>query len=84
MKARREQGLEIVADPDRVEASLWRRFRFEAAEWCREALFTRYVPLARSLAAKHLRSHAGRQVDRGDLDQFAYEGLCSRLTVLIR
>ncbi|WP_054123879.1 sigma-70 family RNA polymerase sigma factor [Novosphingobium sp. AAP93] len=79
MKARREQGLDIVSDPDRVEASLWRRLRFEANERCREVLFTRYIPLARSLAAKYLRKHTAGSAERGDLDQFAYEGLLQAL-----
>lgn len=79
MRARREQGLEIVTDPDRVEASLWRRLRFEANERCREVLFTRYMPLARSLAGRHHKKQTSRSNDRGDLDHFAYEGLLQAL-----
>lgn len=73
-----ESGLEIVVDPDRVEASLWRRARFEDDTRSRESLFNRYVVLARSVAAKHF-NWRRRPVDRGDLEQLAYEGLLQAL-----
>ena len=79
MKLKRDQGVEIVSDPDRVEASLWRRLRFEGNERCRETLFTRYMPLARALAAKYLKAQQTRSIERGDLDQFAFEGLLQSL-----
>lgn len=73
MRRRRATGLDVVLDPQRAEASLWRRARFEADVGSRETLFNRYVLLARSVAARHFRRR--RAVERGDLEQLAYEGL---------
>lgn len=68
-------GLDLLAEPSRVEAALWRRLRFEADETCRERLFQRYADFARALAARHARRRAISYVDRGDIEQFAFEGL---------
>ncbi len=68
-------GLDLLVHPIRAEASLWRRLRFEAETECREALFTRYVPLARAIAAAKYHQRRGREADRGDCEHFAYEGL---------
>lgn len=73
-----DRGLELVLDPTRAEASLWRRARFEADGNSREALFNRYTTLARSIAARHL-TWKRRPADRGDAEQFAYEGLLQAL-----
>jgi RNA polymerase sigma factor for flagellar operon FliA len=78
MKPTRETGLDIVTDPVRAEASLWRRARFEDDSRSRETLFNRYLVLARSVAARHF-GWRRRVVDRGDLEQFAYEGLLQAL-----
>lgn len=74
MRRARETGLDMVLDPERAEASLWRRARFEDDVRSRETLFSRYVLLAQSIAARHFEWRR-RTVDRGDLEQFAYEGL---------
>lgn len=71
----RLSGMDMLVRPARVEASLWRRFRFEEEAACREILFDRYVGLARSIAAQHFRRRAGKRIDRGDFEQFAYQGL---------
>ncbi|MES2442150.1 MAG: sigma-70 family RNA polymerase sigma factor [Pseudomonadota bacterium] len=68
-------GLDLLLVPPRVEASLWRRFRFERELRCREQIFSRYRPLARSLAMRHLRVRPRNGVEQGDMEQFAYEGL---------
>lgn len=68
-------GLDLLVHPVRVEASLWRRLRFESETGCREALFTRYVPLARAIATAKYYQRRGRDADRGDCEHFAYEGL---------
>lgn len=68
-------GLEIVSLAARVEASLWRRYRFESELPCRALLFDRYLPLARTIAGRHRRIRTPHGVDPGDLEQFAYEGL---------
>lgn len=74
MKPPRETGLEVVLDPQRAEASLWRRARFEDDTGSRETLFNRYVVLAKSVAARHFRRRR-RAIERGDLEQLAFEGL---------
>lgn len=74
-RAAAPSGLDLVVRPQRVEAALWRRFRFEDDASSREALFNRYAHLARTIAARlHRRRPAGR-LERADFEQFAYEGL---------
>ncbi|WP_161956839.1 sigma-70 family RNA polymerase sigma factor [Sphingosinithalassobacter portus] len=68
-------GLDIVLVPPRVEASLWRRLRFEREIRCREQLFSRYRNLARGLAVRQLRRRPDNGIELGDMEQFAYEGL---------
>ena len=72
---RRRGGIEVVLVPPRVEASLWRRLRYESEAACRSQLFDRYRSLARSIALRQLRARVRDGVERGDLEQFAYEGL---------
>lgn len=78
MKAKRETGLDVVLDLSRAEASLWRRARFEDDGRSREALFNRYLVLARSVAARHFRWRR-QPADRADVEHFAYEGLLQAL-----
>lgn len=68
-------GLDLVVWPIRAEAALWRRLRFEAEHECRQLLFERYAGLARSVAARHYYRRIGKFVERGDFEQYAYEGL---------
>lgn len=68
-------GLDLLLVPPRVEASLWRRFRFERELRCREQIFTRYRGLARSIAARQLSGRPRNGVGLDDMEQFAYEGL---------
>jgi RNA polymerase sigma factor for flagellar operon FliA len=68
------RGLDLLVHPVRAEASLWRRLRFEAQGECREALFDRYVPLARAIAAAKFGQRRG-SAERGDCEHLAYEGL---------
>jgi len=78
MKQRRggiSSGLGLLLVPPRVEASLWRRFRFEHETRCREQIFTRYRDLARAIAARQLRVRPRHGVELNDMEQFAYEGL---------
>lgn len=71
----RPSGLDVLVRPSRVEASLWRRFRFGEEAACRGKLFDRYVGLARSIAVRHFRRRRVDRIDRSDYEQFAYEGL---------
>jgi len=68
-------GLALLVRPCRVEASLWRRFRLEAVGECRGVLFNRYLGLARAIAARHYHRRFGHGIERGDFEQFAFEGL---------
>lgn len=68
-------GVDLVLVPPRVEASLWRRFRFEAELRCRELIFVRYTPLARALATRQLKRRPDYGIELNDMQQFAYEGL---------
>lgn len=68
-------GLDLLLIPPRVEASLWRRFRFERETRCREQIFTRYRGLARSIAVRQLNGRPRNGIEQGDVEQFAYEGL---------
>lgn len=68
-------GLDLLLMPPRVEASLWRRFRFERELRCREQIFTRYRGLARSIAVRQLGVRPRNGIEQGDMEQFAYEGL---------
>ncbi|MEO7691389.1 MAG: sigma-70 family RNA polymerase sigma factor [Sphingomonas sp.] len=79
MATRDPSGLELVVDPVRAEASLWRRFRFEDDLRCRETLFNRYFKLARSVAGRLFRTRPGQRLERADFDQFACEGLLQAL-----
>jgi RNA polymerase sigma factor for flagellar operon FliA len=72
------RGLDLVADPSRVEAALWRRARLEDDAGSRTRLFERYMPLARAVASKHKRWR-WRGADRRDLEQLAFEGLLQAL-----
>lgn len=75
MRAAPASGLDLLVRPNWVEASLWRRFRFEADADCREVLFNRYVGLAVLLARRHCRRHAALRTERAEFEQLAYEGL---------
>lgn len=68
-------GLELVVDPVRAEASLWRRLRYEAELDCRETLFNRYFALASAIAGRLFRQRRTQRLERGDFEQFASEGL---------
>jgi RNA polymerase sigma factor for flagellar operon FliA len=68
-------GLRLVTRPAAVEASLWRRWRIERQRACRPQLFDHYLGFAKRVA----RGEAGRRpaygLDRGDLEQLAFQAL---------
>lgn len=68
-------GLRLIARPREVEASLWRRLRFENDDACRELLFNRQLDLARAIAIHEYRRRPAYGLDRKDFEQFAYSGL---------
>lgn len=75
LKARSPAGLDMLVDPDRVEASLWRRFSQSRDVRLREGLFNRYCNFARSLARRSARRNDVRENVLLDLEQSAYRGL---------
>ena len=68
-------GLDLIKRPKEVEASLWRRFRYEGDTSCREMLFNRYLGLARSIALSELRRRPSHGLEKADFEQLAYSGL---------
>ncbi|KQN21414.1 hypothetical protein ASE86_14405 [Sphingomonas sp. Leaf33] len=68
-------GLDIVVVPPRVEASLWRRLRFENEIGCRQLIFGRYRALALIIARRQHGRRPRHGADLGDMEHFAYEGL---------
>ena len=75
----RPTGLDIVVRPPRLEASWWRRWRFEGQAEFREFLFNRYIPLARSIALRHFRRRVIKRAERHDFTNLAFEGLLQAL-----
>ncbi|MBC7768237.1 MAG: sigma-70 family RNA polymerase sigma factor [Phycisphaerales bacterium] len=68
-------GLALLQRAAQVEASLWRRFRFDGEVVCREALFERHLSLARKIARGEFRRRPAYGLDRSDFEQLAYGGL---------
>ena len=68
-------GLKLVERPQEVEASLWRRLRFEDEQDCRRRLFDRYHALARIIAHHQFRRRPAYGLDRADFEQLAFGGL---------
>lgn len=68
-------GLDMLVDPDRAEAALWRRFVQSRDGRLREKLFNRYRNLARSLARRSARRNEVAEHVLRDLEQSAYRGL---------
>jgi RNA polymerase sigma factor for flagellar operon FliA len=65
----------MLLDPDRVEASLWRRYSQSQDVRLREGLFNRYRNFARSLARRSARRNDVAENVLRDLEQSAYRGL---------
>lgn len=70
-----KSGLALLIQPDREEASLWRRFSSTRESRLREGLFERYRRFARRLASRHARRQRLDPDHVRDLEQFAYRGL---------
>lgn len=72
-------GLALLVEADRAEASLWRRFRDDGQASgrgrLRENLIDRYRRFASSLARRHARRTRAAPDVLDDLEQFAYRGL---------
>lgn len=68
-------GPRMIERPAWVEASLWRRLRFESQEQCRQTIFSRYHDLARGIANSEFRRRPAYGLERADFEQLAYRGL---------
>jgi RNA polymerase sigma factor for flagellar operon FliA len=68
-------GLKLVEREKEVEASLWRRLRFDNEARCREALFDRHRRMARAVAFHEFRRRPPYGLERNDFEQLAYSGL---------
>lgn len=68
-------GLKLIERQKDVEASLWRRLRYENRRACRETIFSRYHELARRIALGEYRRRPAYGLDRSDFEQLAYGGL---------
>jgi RNA polymerase sigma factor for flagellar operon FliA len=69
------KGLDLVEQASAVEASLWRRLRFEQESSCRHALFNRYLALARAIANGEYSRRPPYGLERADFQQLAVSGL---------
>lgn len=74
-RAQKRQGVEIVKRPEQVEASLWRRWKFDKDISCRQKLFNDYSAYAKLIASREFYRRPKNGVDRSDFDQLAYTGL---------
>lgn len=75
MGAGRQTGVEVILRPARLEASLWRRLRYEQEPACRERLFLRYQRIAAAIAAREFRRRPPGGLALDDVKQLAFEGL---------
>lgn len=75
MKRQRSRGQNLIERLPYVEASLWRRFRFEAETRCREALFHFHLPFARRVAGGEHKTRSGLGLDRSDFEQMSFAAL---------
>ena len=69
------RGFTLLQLPNRVEAALWRRLRFEKDVQCRTRLFDRYAKLARATARGERRRRPAYGLEQSDFEQLAYGGL---------
>jgi RNA polymerase sigma factor for flagellar operon FliA len=68
-------GLQLIERPIQVEASLWRRLRFERETGCRETLFSRHIAMARAIAGGEFRRRPPYGLEKSDFEQLAFGGL---------
>ncbi|OCC22926.1 hypothetical protein MB02_14260 [Croceicoccus estronivorus] len=69
------RGVALLVQPDRVEASLWRAYLDMRGDDARLKLFEYYQPFARTLAGVQFTRRRIGSVERGDVEQLAYEAL---------
>jgi RNA polymerase sigma factor for flagellar operon FliA len=76
MKGRaNNRGLALLADPQRIEAAIWRNYLETPTAKTRVAVFEYYRPLARRLSHAEFHRIGGHGFELGDFEQLALEGL---------
>ncbi|MFZ2031078.1 MAG: sigma-70 family RNA polymerase sigma factor [Vitreimonas sp.] len=75
MTTERQSGLTLVHRPREVEASLWRRFKFEDQGQCRELLFDLHLAFAKAIARREYHRRPPQGLEREDFEQLAMSGL---------
>jgi RNA polymerase sigma factor for flagellar operon FliA len=65
------RGLALIERPAKIEASLWRRLRYENDDACRRAIFERHLNFARRVARREWRRWPAQGLERGDFEQLA-------------
>ncbi|MFS2319208.1 sigma-70 family RNA polymerase sigma factor [Maricaulis sp. D1M11] len=65
----------MIQRPRAVEASLWRRLRFEGQRECREKLFQRKLTFAKKVAGGEYKRMPSGRLDRLDFNQLAFIAL---------
>lgn len=69
------RGRALIERAPHVEASLWRRLRYEAEMRCREALFHLHLPFAKRIANGEHRAKSRLGLERGDFEQLSFAAL---------
>ena len=68
-------ALSVVVDKSRWEASLWRRYKLNEDDSCRQSLFDEYRDYALMLSLREFRRRPAYGLEKSDFDQFAFMGL---------
>lgn len=71
--------VEQLPEDAAAEVQLWEELRGTDSQQAREALFMRFLPLARRIARRTLRLHGVINIDQDDVYQSAFEGLVQAL-----
>lgn len=69
------KGMALLKRPEKVEASLWRQFKFEQNEQSRQKLFDQYMYLAKKIAKKEYHRRPSYGLELEDFYHFAFAGL---------
>jgi RNA polymerase sigma factor for flagellar operon FliA len=73
------RGLKILERPKKVEASLWRRLKFEGDTECRQKLFARYYDFTKQVASNQYYTRPPYGLELCDYEQLAFTGLLEAL-----
>lgn len=68
-------GRRLAEKPHAVEASLWRRLRYEQKIECRALLVDRFIAFAKAIARGEQRRRPSLGLERADFEHFAVTGL---------